>query len=110
MLCPYTLKYHGTIGDKQSGKTTKALEKPCQVSAINSADKRRGMMIERLLFPGFFFCPCRRLEAVFRAAMGIACAPHLFLIRLLFWLPWSSFSSLCSSVNVPQKSHRCAKR
>ena len=29
-------------------------------------------MIERLLFPGAFFCSCGRLEAVFGAAMGIS--------------------------------------
>ena len=34
--------------------------------------KCRGMMIERLSFPGVFFCPCRRLEALFRALMGIS--------------------------------------
>ena len=33
--------------------------------------QRRVMMIERLSFPGVFFCPCGRLEALFRAIMGI---------------------------------------
>ena len=28
------------------------------------------MMIERLSFPGIFFCPCGRLEALFRAVTG----------------------------------------
>jgi len=35
-------------------------------------DKRREMMIEKLSFPGVFFFPCGRLEALFRAAMGIS--------------------------------------
>ena len=40
------------------------------MSAINLTDKRREMMIERLSFPGIFFCPCGRLEALFRAVTG----------------------------------------
>ena len=41
--------------------------------AINSADKRRGMMIDTLSFPGVFFFPCGCLEALIRAAMVICC-------------------------------------
>ena len=57
------------------------------MSAINSAEKRREMMIERLSFPGVFFCPCGRLEALFRAAIGISLpalqnAPEMPLKRL----------------------------
>ncbi|MCX4270436.1 MAG: hypothetical protein OSJ62_17550 [Lachnospiraceae bacterium] len=30
------------------------------------------MMIDTLSFPGIFFCPCGRLETLFRAVMGIS--------------------------------------
>lgn len=34
--------------------------------------EHREMMIDTLSFPGVFFCPCGRLEALFRALMGIS--------------------------------------
>jgi hypothetical protein len=51
-------------------------------------DKHREMMIDTMSFPGVFFCLCRRLEAVFRAAIGISLpapqnAPEMPLKRLV---------------------------
>ena len=60
-------------------------------------------MIDTLSFPGVFFCPCGRLEAVFRAAMGNSpayatkrpgdtlktpCTPAL-IVRITSLLPFS---------------------
>jgi len=50
-------------------------------------DKHREMMIDILSFPGVFFCPCGRLEALFPAVMGYSLpalqnAPEMPLKRL----------------------------